>query len=278
MREAGLRTAANERLLDALLQAVRAAHGEDFSAYRREYLWRRVCRRLEREGLHTLEELLDRARADPAVLARLRRELMLQVTAMFRDPEFYRAVREEVVPWLRTYPRPCLWVAGCATGEELYSYLVLLHEEGLLERTRLYATDLDAQALGQAAAGVLHAPSLAEAQRRHLQAGGRRPLADHFHQAVGSARVPAEWLGNVVFSVHNLISDASFQRFHFISCRNVLMYLDEAAQRRALALLHESLVPLGVLALGNGESLLGFSRRDDYVALHRLEMLYRRMR
>lgn len=280
-----------ERLLDELLREVRAQYGEDFSGYRRAHVWRRVRYRMEREGAPTLEDLLWRARRDPAMLARLRRDLILQVTAWFRDPEFYRAVREEVIPWLRTYTHPCLWIAGCATGEEVYSYLVLLHEEGLLPRARLYATDLDPQALAQAAAGLVDPRALAEADARHLQAGGRRPLTSYLLPCperagapqgrtgpVGSARMPPEWLGNVVFSVHNLVNDASFRRFHFISCRNVLMYLDGAARRRALDLLHDSLAPLGVLGLGNGESLWRHHRQADYTPLHPIEPLYRRMR
>ncbi|HWP18015.1 MAG TPA: CheR family methyltransferase [Burkholderiaceae bacterium] len=264
--------------MDALLQEMQQRFGVDFRGYRRDHLWRRVLRRQDLEGLATTEELLRQVRRDRRALERLRRELMLQVTSLFRDPEFFRAVREHVVPWLRSYPQPRLWVAGCATGEEVYSYLVLLHEEGLLDRAIVHATDLDAGAVEQARGGHVEGVDLDRASERHLRAGGRRPLSTYLSGPVGSHRLPDEWLGKVVFSVHNLIHDASFHTFHLISCRNLLMYLDPPAEARAFGVLHDSLAPLGVLGLGNGESLWRFGRRDDYAPLHSVEPLYRRLR
>ncbi|AKJ30935.1 CheR family methyltransferase [Caldimonas brevitalea] len=269
---------ATRAALHALLEEVYRHSGEDFRQYKRPAMLRRVLRRVEAENAGSLQGLLEKVQRDPDCLARLRRALTLHVTSMFRDPSFFRTVREQVVPYLRTYPHPRLWVAGCSTGQELYSYRILLEEEGLGERCTLYATDLSEGVLATAQAGTVDASLLKDYEVNYRAAGGKRQFLDYFEVAEGYSRLRPHLLGNAVFAVHNLVSDMSFNEFHLVSCRNVLMYLDGAAQRRAFGVIHESLARLGFLGLGNSESMMHSSQQRDYQRLEPSETLFRRLR
>lgn len=264
--------------LSALLELVYERTGEDFRQYKHPSMLRRVLRCVEAENAGSLHGLLDCARRDPDCLLRLRAALTLHVTSMFRDPAFFRLIQERVLPSLQTYPYPRLWIAGCSTGQELYSYLILLDEAGLGDRCALYGTDLSDRVVDVARAGTLDASLLEDYEAGYRLAGGRRSLREYFDIEDRYMRVRPGLLRNASFAVHNLVTDASFNEFHLISCRNVLMYLDEAAQRRALEVIHDSLVPLGFLGLGNSESLMQARHRPDYERLDPAEPLYRRVR
>ena len=217
--------------LSALLELVYDRTGEDFREYKHPSMLRRVLRCVEAENAGSLQGLLDCARRDPACLLRLRAALTLHVTSMFRDPAFFRLVNERVLPSLRTYPYPRVWIAGCSTGQELYSYLILLEEAGLGDRCALYGTDLSDAVVDAARAGTLDASLLEDYEADYRLAGGRRSLREYFDVDDRYMRLRPGLLRRASFAVHNLVTDASFNEFHLISCRNVLMYLDEAAQR-----------------------------------------------
>lgn len=265
-------------LLSLLLEFVYERTGEDFRQYKHPSMLRRVLRRVEAEGTHTLLGLLECARRDDECLQRLRAALTLHVTSMFRDARFFRFMAGRVLPALRTYPYPRLWIAGCSTGQELYSYRILLEELGLGERCALYGTDLSESVIEMARAGTLDASLMDDYEAAYRAAGGTRTLRDYFEVDGRQMRLHPRLLRSTSFAVHNLLSDGSFNEFHVISCRNVLMYLDESGQQRALDVIHQSLAPLGYLGLGNSESLLHAAHRVDYERADGTEPVYRRIR
>ncbi len=263
--------------LTAFIDGVSRLTGIDFKRYQREALLRRVLPRMEIESLGSLGELLDKASRDRACMARLHSDLTLHVTSMFRDPSFFKLVRQQLGV-LGTYPRSRLWVAGCSTGAEVYTYLILLKEAGLAEQCRVYATDVSAEVLRQACSGQLDIHLLPDYERCYQASGGTGRLMDYCQHHDGQLRLHPDLLKGVVFNVHNLLADASFNEFQFISCRNVIMYFDELGQRMSHELLHQSLAPFGHLGLGIGESLLHSPQQRDYQAVSGSEALYRRLR
>ncbi|RZI84193.1 MAG: protein-glutamate O-methyltransferase CheR [Rubrivivax sp.] len=263
--------------LNQLVDVVSALSGMDFGHYQRSALLRRVLSSVEKEGAGSITGLIDKVHHDPDCLQRLRADMMLHVTTMFRDAPFFQLVRQQI-HLLATYPSSRLWVAACSTGPEMYSYLILLQEAGLASRCRVYATDLSDNALRQAQAGCIEEHLLPEFEQNYVNAGGQGRLADYGTLAQGVWQFNPALLDRVVFGVHNLLTDASFNDFQFISCRNVTMYFDAEGQSRAHGLLHESLLPFGFLGLGLGESLLHSPHRADYRHVHPNEPLYRKIR
>ena len=205
-------------------------------------------------------------------------DLSINVTSMFRDPSFYRAFRDKVVPILRTYPFVRVWNAGCSTGEETYSLAILLAEEGLAERTRMYATDINGPVLARAREGAFPLDRMRDYTENYIRAGGKRAFSDYYVADGERARFSPSLVENAVFAQHNLVSDRSFNDFHVIVCRNVLIYFGRALQDRVHELFYESVVRLGVLALGHKESLRFASRASCYEELDAQERLYRRVR
>src|SRR5207248_621529 len=175
--------------------------------------------------------------------------LSINVTAMFRDPSFYVALREKIVPTLKTYPFSRVWVAGCSTGEEVYSLAILLEEEGIYDRARIYATDLNEAVVARARDGVFPLAKMQDYTQNYLRAGGTRSFSDYYVSAYDGAAFDRSLMRNVVFAQHNLVSDGSFNEFQLIVCRNVLIYFDRPLQERVHELFYESLVRLGTLAL-----------------------------
>ncbi|RZL09076.1 MAG: protein-glutamate O-methyltransferase CheR [Rubrivivax sp.] len=251
--------------------------GIDFSRYQKPALLRRLLPRMSQENAGSLTELLDKARQDPACRARVQADMTLHVTAMFRDPSYFAEVRR-LLPVLGTYPSSRLWVAGCSTGQEVFTYLILLHEAGLAERCRVYATDMSATVLQQAQTGDIDPILLPEYEQNYRESGGVRALSHYLAPRHGSLRVAPSLLEGVVFGVHNLLTDASFNEFHLVSCRNVMMYFDDLGQRTTHGLLHDSLAPFGCLGLGIGESLLHSAHQSAYQRIGQREPLYRRLR
>ena len=262
----------------ALLETIHAHFRIDFREYAPASLRRRLWRRAHAEGLETISALQDRVLHDPECMQRLLRDLSINVTAMFRDPSFYLAFREKVVPLLRTYPFTRIWHAGCSTGEEVYSVAILLHEEGLYDRARIYATDINDAVLAQARAGVFPLEKMQEYTRNYIKAGGTRAFSDYYVAKYGGARFQRSLVDNVVFAEHNLVSDGPFNEFNVIFCRNVMIYFDRPLQERVHELFYESLVVFGILALGHKESLRFAPRADSYEELDRAERIYRRVK
>lgn len=261
-----------------LLEAIHARYGFDFRGYAAASLKRRLWRRARAEAVPTLSGLLGKVLHDPAAMERLLVDLTISVTSMFRDPSFYRAFREKVCPLLRTYPFTRVWNAGCATGEETYSLAILLQEEGLYERCRIYATDINEAVLEGARSGVFPLEKMQEYTENYIKAGGERAFSEYYTAAYDGARFDRSLLENVVFAQHNLVSDGSFNEFHAVVCRNVMIYFDRELQDRVHGLFHESLVRLGVLALGDKESIRFTSFADKYEELDPDEKLYKKVR
>jgi len=236
-----------------------------------------VWRRAHAEGVETLSALQDRLLHDPQCMERLLLDLSINVTAMFRDPTFYVAFREKVVPLLRTYPFTRIWVAGCSTGEEVYSLAILLSESDLYERARIYATDINETVLERARTGVFPLDKMREYTQNYIKAGGRRAFSEYYLAAYDGAQFQRSLLENVVFAQHNLVSDRSFNEFNVIVCRNVMIYFDRALQNRVHGLFYESLAHLGVLGLGHKEALTFSPYESRYEELDGVEKLYRKV-
>jgi chemotaxis protein methyltransferase CheR len=248
--------------LTLLLEAIYQKYHYDFRDYARASLKRRLAQAKDRFGCRSFSLLQDRVLHDPAVLPQLLSLLTVQVSEMFRDPSYFRALRETVIPHLKTYPSLKVWVAGCSAGEELYSLVILFREEGLEERTLFYGTDIDAEALRKARAGVYGLDRIALFTENHRRSGGKSSLSDYYTAAYGAAAFDKSLRERAVFSDHSLVSDAVFAEVQLVSCRNVLIYFNKDLQDRALGLFRESLVRKGFLGLGAKESLR-FSRHAD---------------
>jgi chemotaxis protein methyltransferase CheR len=241
--------------LPLLLEAVYRKYHYDFRGYAAASLKRRVTQAMERFECRTLSQLQDRVLHEPALFPALLDFLTVQVSEMFRDPPYFRALREKVVPLLRTYPSLKVWVAGCSTGEEVYSLAILLHEEGLLERSLIYATDINAGALERAQAGIYDAARIGGFTDNHRKSGARSSLSDYYTAAYGKAVFDKSLKANIVFADHSLSTDSAFSEVQFVSCRNVLIYFDRQLQDRVLGLFRDSLCRKGFLGLGSKESL-----------------------
>jgi chemotaxis protein methyltransferase CheR len=265
--------------LEALLSAIRRRYGYDFHEYARASLRRRVDRALRAEGVESLSSLQGRILRDPACMRRFIGHLTVHVTSMFRDPEFYRVLRATVVPLLRTYPFVRIWHAGCSTGEEVYSLAILLEEEGLYERCRIYATDISDDLLQRARRGIFGLETVRQGTHNHHAAGGKDSLSAYYKADHGRVIMREALRRNVVFAVHNLVGDASFNEFHLILCRNVMIYFDERLRNRVHELLYQSLGRSGVLGLGIRESIGFTPHAAAYEPMgDRAVRLYRRVR
>jgi chemotaxis protein methyltransferase CheR len=268
-----------ERLeIELLLEAVYRHYGFDFRGYAYASLRRRVWKRIQAERLGTVSDLQAAVLHDPDVLDRLLDDLSVNVTAMFRDPAFFLAFREKVVPMLRTYPFFRIWHAGCSTGEEVFSMAILLEEEGLYDRARVYATDMNERVLRQARAGIFPLDRMQEYTDNYIRAGGRRSFSEYYTAGYDGALFHPALLRNVVFAQHNLVTDRSFSEFNAILCRNVLIYFDKALQTRVHRLFYDSLATFGVLALGGKETLRFSAFEECFEPLAPGDKIYRKVR
>lgn len=260
-----------------LLEGVFLHYGYDFRDYALSSLRRRIRQSLQEEKLATVSALQERVLHDPAALERLVFTLSVNVTSLFRHPGFYRAFRERAVPILRTYPVVRVWHAGCATGEEVYSLAILLWEEGLYERSRIYATDMNSSALRRATAGRFPLPSVREGVANYMLAGGPGSLAEFHSVREGQAVFSDALKRNIVFAQHNLVTDRSFNEFNVILCRNVLIYFNRHLQERVHGLLYDSLARRGFLGLGNRESVQFTAYDARYEVVDWPDRLYRKV-
>lgn len=241
--------------LTALLDAIYHAYHYDFRNYSEASLLRRLRNAIVYFKVPTLPRLQDKVLREPVLFNELLRFMTVQVSDMFRDPLYFRMLREKVVPYLRTYASLRVWVAGCANGEEAYSLAILLHEEGLLERTQIYATDINPDALRVAQDGVFETERLARFSDNYRLAGGKGSLSEYYAAAYGGAVFDRSLKKAIVFSDHSLATDQVFAEMQLVSCRNVLIYFERSLQERALAVLTDSLCRKGFLGLGMKETL-----------------------
>jgi chemotaxis protein methyltransferase CheR len=238
-----------------LLDAIYSRYHYDFRSYAMASIRRRIAAALPKLGCATISSLQEKVLHEPAALNALLHFLTVQVSDMFRDPPFFRALREHIVPELETYPSLKVWVAGCSAGEEVYSWAITLAEVGLLERTILYATDINPDALAKAEAGLYPLDRIATFSDNYRLAGGKRSLSEYYTAAYGNAAFSRSLRARIVFSDHSLATDNVFAEVQVVSCRNVLIYFDRALQDRAVGLFADSLCRRGFLGLGARESL-----------------------
>ncbi len=260
-----------------LLEAIYRRYHYDFRSYAPASVKRRLVQARDRLGCRTFSGLQEKVLHDPQRLPGLIDIMTVQVSDLFRDPEYFAALRRQVIPHLRTFPSLKVWVAGCANGEELYSLAILFREEGLEERTIFYATDISPQALRKAEAGIYEIDRLPQFTENHRQSGGRTSLSDYYTAAYGAAVFDKSLRTRTVFAEHDLASDAVFAEVQLVSCRNVMIYFDRGLQDRAIALFRDSLTHGGFLGLGSNETL-SFSRHAAHFAdFARTERLYRKV-
>jgi chemotaxis protein methyltransferase CheR len=264
--------------LHLLLEGIYRQYGFDFRNYALSSLKRRVWNFVRSENLPNISALQERVLHDPTSLDRFLYALSVNVSAMFRDPAFFRSFREEVVPMLRTYPFIRIWHAGASMGEEVYSLAILLQEEGIYDRCRIYATDINDNVLKKAKAGIYPLDLMQTYTANYIKAGGTQSFSQYYTAAYDRAIFQSSLRQNVVFAQHNLATDSSFNEFHVILCRNVMIYFNNELQRHVQKLLFESLVVLGVLGIGAKESLKFSPYEDSYDEIDRNVKLYRRIR
>jgi chemotaxis protein methyltransferase CheR len=263
--------------LRMLVEAVYLKYNYDFRDYTGASQKRRVLAAMRAMDCDTVSALQARVMHEPSGFAQLLQFLTIPVTEMFRDPEYYLALRQHVVPFLKTYPSLKIWVAGCSTGEEVYSLAILLHEEGLLERSLVYATDINPASLEAARRGVMPLDRMRLYTENYQKAGGTGAFSDYYTAAYGGALFERSLVENVTFADHSLATDSVFAETHFISCRNVMIYFNRRLQNRVLGLFHESLVHRGFLGLGSKESIDFSSYAQRFEPLARRERIFRKV-
>jgi chemotaxis protein methyltransferase CheR len=263
--------------LQLLLEGVYRHYGFDFRNYALSSLRRRIWNLMRTERIETISMLQDRVLHDREWLERFLYALSVNVSAMFRDPHFYKTFRTEVVPFLKTYPFLRIWLAGVSMGEEVYSLAILLKEEGIYDRCRIYATDINDAVLKKAKEGIYSIDLMQSYTNNYIKSGGTQSFSDYYTAAYDHVILKAALRENVVFAQHNLASDSSFNEFHVILCRNVMIYFNRELQIHVHQLLHESLVMFGVLGLGAKESLKFSSHEHLYEQIDHEAKLYRRI-
>jgi len=253
--------------LHLLIDAIYLKYHYDFRRYATASIKRRLTTAMSRFKVGTFSELQSKVLHDPAMFPALLDFLTVPVSEMFRDPSYYRSLREMVVPVLRTYPSLKIWVAGCSTGEEVYSLAILLRETGLLDRSLIYATDINPGVLQKASAGVYEVDRIAGFTEAHRKSGGTTSLSDYYTAAYGRAVFDKSLREHIVFSDHSLATDSVFAEVQFVSCRNVLIYFNRDLQDRAIGLFRDALCRKGFLGIGSKESLRFSAHRDSFIDL-----------
>lgn len=261
---------------ELLLEGVARVYGYDFREYAEGSLTRRMANWLAGSGFAGFGQALPQLLRDPVAFEGLLRGITVNVSAMFRDPEVFRTIREQVTPHLETYPFVKIWHAGCAGGEEAYSMAILLEEAGLKGRYRIYATDIDQQVLRQAQQGIFHLKQMKQFTHNYQKSGGSNSFSDYYTARYDHAILAPALRENIVFASHNLVVDGAFGEMQMILCRNVLIYFKRHLKERALGLFHSSLVDGGFLCLGTKETLEGYPMAEQYQELVPHTRIYRR--
>ena len=262
--------------IDLLLKAVFRLSGYDFRLYNRSSISRRIHNRMRISNLSTITELTNLIIHDQNFLHQLLNDFSINVTEMFRNPTFFKAFRDEVIPKLRDYPEIRIWHAGCATGEEVFSMAVLMEEEGLIEKTVIYATDMNEDVLEKAKNGVFPIHKMQAYTKNYQLAGGKESFSKYYKTDRQYAYFHNSLLENIIFAQHNLVTDQSFNEFHVIICRNVLIYFTQVLQNQVHHLFHESLVEGGYLGLGDKETLRFTEVMPSYKEVNSAERIYRK--
>jgi len=264
--------------IDLLLDGLYRAYGFDFREYSRASVKRRILELMRAEKLETISSFQSKLLHEPDCLKRFLLGLSVHATAMFRDPSFYKTIRTSVVPLLKTYPTVQIWIAGCSTGEEVYSLAILLREEGILNRCRIYATDISSVVLKKAKDGIFPLSLMREYTNNYHLAGGVNEFSDYYSARYDNVIFSSALNKNVVFSEHNLATDGPFNEFQVVLCRNVMIYFNRQLQERVHNLLYNSLAMFGVFGMGNKESLRFTPREESYEHLNTSDKLYRKVR
>jgi chemotaxis protein methyltransferase CheR len=264
--------------LELLIEAILRKYQYDFRHYSRSSLKRRAAQAMAQLGCKNISQLQERVLHERGALPIVLDYLTVPTTELFRDPEYYGALRTEVIPHLHTYPSLKVWVAGCSTGEEVYSTAILLEESGLLGRAIIYATDINPRSLEKAKRGIYSLDSLKQASVNYQRSGGKRSLSDYYRAAYEAVQLDRRLVRNAVFSDHSLATDAVFTEVQLVSCRNVLIYFDRPLQDRAIGLFYDSLVRRGFLGLGSKESLHFSSHQADFKSIADEARIYQKQR
>jgi len=260
-----------------LLEAIFQKYGYDFRQYSRAHVTRRIGNRMILSGLKTITEIQAKALHDPAFASQLLQDLSITVTEMFRDPEFYKALREKVIPLLKTYSFIKLWHAGCSTGEEAYSMAIILKEEGIYERCTIYATDFNQQALDRAKEGIFSNELIKEYTLNYQKSGGKESFSNYYTSNYDMVIMDQSLKKNIVWANHNLVTDSVFAEMHLILCRNVLIYFNKDLQNKVQKLFFESLTNGGILCLGSKESLRFSDYADGYKELDKKQRIFKKI-
>jgi len=262
--------------IDLILEAIFNKYGYDFRNYSKAHVKRRLLNRLVTSNLKSISEMQHKVLREPNFFEILLRDLSINVTEMFRDPSFYKALRKEVIPVLKTYPFIKIWHAGCSTGEEVYSFAVLLKEEGLYDRAQIYATDFNHDVLDIAKKGIYPIDRIKEFTANYQAAGGTQSFSDYYMANYDSVIFDQSLKKNLVFAEHNLVTDSVFAEVNLVICRNVLIYFNKDLQNRVIDLFYDSLNNGGYLALGSKETIQFTSKADKFETINGKEKVYKR--
>ncbi|ULT54412.1 protein-glutamate O-methyltransferase CheR [Neobacillus drentensis] len=263
--------------MELLLEAVYRHYGYDFRNYSAPFVQRRILNRMVAEKQRTISGLQEKVLHDPLVMKRLFKDFSINVTEMFRDPSFFESLREKVIPLVRNYPAIRIWHVGCGSGEEVYSMAILLHESGILDKTRIYATDINQDNLEKAKQGSFPLEKMKLYTTNYIQSGGEQAFSEYYSVKNDGACFSSFLKKNMVFFQHNVVTDQSFNEFHIIICRNVMIYFNKKLQNHVHQLVYESLFNSGFLGLGNREEIRFTNYAEHYEVLHSAEKLYRKI-
>ncbi|RXQ97496.1 protein-glutamate O-methyltransferase CheR [Ancylomarina salipaludis] len=259
-----------------MLEAIYQKYGYDFRKYSRSHIKRRLLHRMAVSHFESISQMQDKVLHSKDFFIELLEDLSINVTEMFRDPEFYASFREHVIPNLKTYPFIKIWHAGCSTGEEVYSFAILLREEGILDRCQIYATDFNRKVLEIAKQGIYPIRDLEQFEKNYKKSGGKSQLSDFYTMKYGSIKLDQSLVKKVVFADHNLVTDSVFAEVNLIICRNVLIYFDKDLQNRVINLFHESLSSSGHLCLGSKETLKFSSKEYNFSDVDQQQKIYKK--
>lgn len=262
--------------ITSLLEIVYNKYGYDFRQYSRAHVKRRVRNFLSIRDIKSIPAVVNALLNDQMFASRFLQDLSITVTEMFRDPDFYKSLRQEVIPLLRTYPFIKIWHAGCATGQEAYSMAILLKEEGLYDRTTIYATDFNQDALDQAKSGIYSNKLMKEYTANYQLAGGKESFAEYYTSSYDMVIMNNSLKKNIVWANHNLVTDAVFAEVNLILCRNVMIYFDKDLQKHVLELFYKSLIKGGVLCLGSKESLRFSHYQEAYIEIDKRQKIFKK--
>ncbi len=262
--------------ISLLLEAIYQKYGYDFRQYSEAHIKRRIMNTRAMSGLETISQMQSKVLNDETFASKLLQDLSITVTEMFRDPGFYRSLRENVIPVLKTYPFIKIWHAGCSTGQEAYSMAIIMQEEGLCDRTTIYATDFNQQALSKAKEGIFSNAIIKDYTTNYQLSGGKESFSGYYTSNYDNVIMNQSLKKNIVWANHNLVTDSVFAEVQLILCRNVLIYFNRNLQNKVQRLFYDSLVNGGILCLGSKESLHFTDLNEDYTELDKKQRIFKK--